>query len=749
MYDRAAASKMLAPRTPTQAMSEIVAKPGLVKPGESRVNLDSPQLVKLHQSLLGHHVRELDRQAVNRREMALDERFYDNDPWSDMEKAILAERGQMATNFNVVATTLNWLIGTERRGRTDYRVLPRRKEGSRAAERKSQLLKYLSDASNSEFVTSLAFASAVKCGIGWIESGWQDTDDGEPIFDRAENWRNMLWDSLATQLDLSDARFVNRFKWADVDMAISWFPHRQEMIERSATSSNEFGGGFLDDYGDQASDSAESVGMMAGRAYSDTQNAQRDRVRLIECYFRRPAMSDVISGGDFSGELFDPFSEGHLIELDSGRAQLVRKVRMRTYGAIFTTSGLLHFQASPYRHNRFPFTPVWCYRRAEDNMPYGLIRGLRDLQTSINKSASKAQYIMATNKTVMEQGAVDDLDAYAEEVARPDAIIVVKPGKRLDLNVDRQLAPAHLDFMSRVIQMVQTQSGVTDESLGRTTNAVSGKAITARQDQGALATAEPFDNLRFARKIHGEKMLSLIEQFMPEEKSFRITNSRGTPEYVTINDGNPENDITLTKADFILTEQAWSASMRQANAQMLVEFIERVAPGQPQILMSVIDLIAESMDLPNQEELVKRFRQLTGMKDPDEDPNAPKSPEEMAAEAAKQAQQQLQQRGAEAEVAKMEAEAALKQAQADKTAMDTAKVAEADLPAAKLAAFKAAMEAALAILSTPQAARSADMILEQAGVIQNQPPAAPPAPPQPGAVPTYPDQMPTSLQQGM
>lgn len=693
-------------------------------------DLDKPKALGLHRSLLGHYLREMDRHSENRSDMELDERFYDNDPWSPAEKFILQQRGQMATNFNVISTTINWLIGTERRGRTDYKILPRRKDGGKAAERKTDLMKYLSDSNDSDFAFSQAFASAIKSGIGWMESGWQGEDDGEPVYDRNESWRSMLWDSFAQNYDLSDARYMFRTRWSDVDTATAMFPERREFLELAAMQQGIGFGAGLDEYGDFAMDQWEELDTIssASSASANSWSSPRERVRLMECWFRRPAMTRLLIGGDFSGEIFDPESIGHQNDIDTGRSALVEKSKMRMYVALMTTKGLLHVQESPYRHNRYPFTPVWAYRRAKDGMPYGMIRGLRDLQTHINKAASKAQYVLSTNKTIMDEGAVADLDEYAEEVARPDAIIVKKRGFDLAINVDRELAPAHLDLMSRMIQMVQSTSGVTDESLGRTTNAVSGKAITARQDQGSLASAEPFDNLRYARKTHGAKMLSLTEQFMTAKKEFRITNMRGTPEYVTINDGLPENDIARTKADFVISEQAWNATMRQAAVTELMEFIGKVAPGQPMLLMAVLDLIAESMDIPNRDEIVKRIRQISGQKDPDADPNAPPTPEEQAHMADAQAKQQMQARMDMAQVTKVEQDAKL----------SAAKVADLDSDATlkRLEALTVALQNALALMNVPAAAPVADSLLAHADAVSgsHQDPT--------GTVPPMPDGVP-------
>ena len=51
--------------------------------------------------------------------------------------------------------------------------------------------------------------------------GIQDeTDNDEMIYSRYESWRNLLWDSAAIESDLSDARYMFRVKWVDMDAEI-------------------------------------------------------------------------------------------------------------------------------------------------------------------------------------------------------------------------------------------------------------------------------------------------------------------------------------------------------------------------------------------------------------------------------------------------------------------------------------------------------------------------------------------------
>lgn len=691
--------------------------------GKKKHPLDSPKMDTQLRKLLAMYKDELDRQAENRADQAVDEDFYDNIQWREEDARTLKERGQVPLVYNVIASAVNWVIGTEKRGRSDYKILPRRKDSSKPAERKTQLMKYLSDVNRSPFNRSRAFEDCAKVGIGWIESGVQNEDDGEPVFMRYESWRNLLWDSACTEKDLTDCRYIYRTKWVDLDVAEAMFEDRKGILRASAAGKSSYG---LDQYGDDAMDSQED--QLSG--YASVRNAltgyDRSRVRLIECWYRKPTKVQRMIGGDFSGEVYDPKNPapGHKEEIDQGRAVPMTRTMMRMHVAIFCDTGMLWFGESPYRHNQFPFTPIWCYRRGRDGMPYGMIRGMRDIQEDINKRASKALYILSTNKVIMDEGAVDDLDEFQDEVSRPDGIIVKKAGKSLEINAERELAPAHLDMMSRSISMIQSLSGVTDENLGRSTNATSGRAITARQEQGSMTTAAIFDNLRYAVQIHGEKELSLIEQYFSEQKQFRITNMRGTPEYVTINDGTPENDIVRTKADFVISEADWRSTIRQAQNEELFALLQQLAPVAPQLAMVMLDLLVEGMDIAQREEIVKRIRQFTGMRDPDAEEMTPEEKQaEMQKQQAAAQQQELQMRDVMATIAGKEAKAQRDAvaAQKDMASIDKLGVEVKQILAAvagqNVNSQKAALEAALAAISAPGAARVADTLLEEAGFV--------------------------------
>ena len=705
-------SPVRSPRAPRKPRATLATR-GRLTPAQLR----SPEGRLLHGRLMGFYSAELERQRENRKQQHIDHEFYDGHQWSEEDKETLRLRGQDPLVFNVVATSIDWITGSEMRTRTDFKVIPRRKEGSRGAELKSDLLKYLSDVNDLEFSRSAAFKDAAVGGVGWVEDGWQDDGGEEPVYSRHEDWRNMLWDSANTNRSVEPGRYQFRSKWVDLDVAIAWFPTMENELRQSAANvtANTLIG---DRVGDDAMDSLENEGRSGMGAEADYEY-ERPRVRLIEGWYKIPGKFQRIKGGDFSGETYDPLSRGHYDSLASGDAVVVEKSDMVMRVAIMTPEFVVFDAQTPYRHQKYPFTPIWCYRRNATNLPYGVVRRLRDPQTDINKRAAKALHILSTNKVVMDEGAVANLDEFVEENSRADAVIVKRPGHELILDADRGLEQGHIELMHQSISMIQTFSGVTDENRGVQTNAKSGIAIQRRQDQGALTTAPIFDNLLFAKRKQGEKQLSLIEQFYTEEKSFRITNQRGKPIYVTMNatseDGDvlPEDDVTRTKADYVITDAEWSASVRQAQTQQLIDMLQAVAPADPQVWLVMLDLIVEGMDVHNREEIVKRIRSISGQRDPDA---AEPTPEEQALAAKKAEAEDRSVRMEEATIAEKEASAAQKQAAAG-NADAAAKNILATMAGTNVGTQKAALEAAMMMLQVPQSVPVADVVARESGFV--------------------------------
>ena len=196
-------------------------------------------------------------------------------------------------------------------------------------------------------------------------------------------------------------------------------------------------------------------------------------------------------------------------------------------------------------------------------------------------------------------------------------------------------------------------------------------------------TTEPFDNLRLATQVQGEKQLSLIEQWYTEEKVIRLTGAKNALEWVKVNspqvqpDGTVRfiNDITASMADFVVSEQDYAGTLRQVMFENLNQLAARLPP---EIGLRVMTIAMDFSDLPNKDDIANQFRKLTGERDPSKPPSA----QEEA-----QAQEQSAQQAQALELQRQMALSALEE--------QRAKVRETHAKAAKLEAEVAAMGAAM------------------------------------------------------
>ena len=631
--------------------------------------------------------------ADNRLEMRSDADFYDHIQWTEEDMQILRSRNQAPLVYNKIKIAIDWIIGSERRSRVDHKVLPRTEEDLQEANIKQSLLKYISDTSRTPFERSKAFEDAAKVGVGWMEEGLRGDEDEEPIFQRHLAWANIWWDAQSRRLDMDDCRFMFRSLWLDLDIAVELFPKHARALVEQATQNIFPNSETPDEDFDLPAlfQQVDSYGRSRYRTtYSgivDAPRKARRRVRVIECWHKVPKGSQRIWSSDsFGGETYDEKNEHMVDEVQNGLATLTDAITLQMEVCIFIPGTLLYHKERPYAHNRFPFTPIWCFRRDRDGMPYGFIRGAKDAQMDLNKRMSKALYILSTRQTIYETEAIPDVDEWQAQIANPAGMLEVRSGalsgNRIEIKDNTDIQQGHVQLMQLDADHIMDVSGVTRENMGMETNSQSGVAVEKKQNQGQMTSAGLFDNLRLAVQIGGEKTLSLAEQFIIKERQIRITGEGpdGGMSFLKLN--QPmfdeqlgrwvwENDISRAHADFVVDQQDFRESMRMALGEKLLELVGQLPP---EIGLNLLDLVVEMIDLPQRDEIVRRIRSLTGVKDPNANPDSPEAQMQLQAEAEasdKEARQEaLEEGAAQAEIRSKAATAAQREGQAAKSMAD-------------------------------------------------------------------------------
>ena len=722
------ADGVMVPRDP-----EIRARPGDAPEPSDKIDLFAGKAIaekdapvsevqrRRHAILMASLEEEGERQAEERQQAQIDDDYYHHQQWKPEEARVLQARGQAPLVFNESRGAIDWMAGTERRLRKDYKIRPRSREDEQNAEVKTKVFKYVEDVNLAPWHRSRAFKQTITSGLGWLEEGINTDPEKELIFAGSEDWRRVFRDSRGREFDCEDWRYTHRRKILDVDYATALLPqaahHFMAIAGRWGQDDDE-----ADDiwYLGQKLTSAHASGFNQGtidglfgedytlrRAGSNLwDHGRRRSVELIETWYRVPERIQVFSGGPYYRQIFNKAHPGHL-QAKNDRYSMYETVKMRMRVMVSTKYQPCWDGPSPYSHGKFPLIPMWGYRRDRDGLVYGAMRGMRDPQDDLNKRRSKALFALSAFNIVYKKEAFPDPEEAREEFGRVDGMVSVDG----DINQVRKEkfmgdVQGNMELAEQSIQHIRNVGGVTGENLGQNTSAQSGKAIIAKQEQGSMTTYELFDNYFLAFKLAGQQRMANIEQFCNQEWEFRLDPSGARPpEWVTVNKLDPRtgqylNDITAGHADFIVDAQDYRATLTQAAMDSMFELLGTMAQFAPNVVLNLLDLVVDNADIPGKDEWVNRIRKMTGMRDPSKAP----TPEEQAAD---QANAEKQARMEEVTIQTAEAKLAEIRSKINK--------GNADRVLINLNALLAAVDAAAQIATIPGVATAADGLAKSAG----------------------------------
>ncbi|TXH45610.1 MAG: hypothetical protein E6Q97_31160 [Desulfurellales bacterium] len=288
----------------------------------------------------------------------------------------------------------------------------------------------------------------------------------------------------------------------------------------------------------------------------------------------------------------------------------------------------------------------------EEGDRYGIIRDMIAVQDQINHRLSKLLHLMSTRQLVYEEGSLLDAAKAHREFLKPDGRIPVKPGALSGKNPAFKVLEAaaeikgQAELLQSAIQEIEN-IGPNPGLIGRGEgiNTQSGRAILAQQNAGMIELSPEFDRLR-SWKLRSYRLdWATCRQYWVEERFIRVADGRksrlvGINRVVVdpaTNTVRIENNIPELDVDIAIDEGPDTTTVRE---ELLQTFSQLGAAAMSPLGKILIELSG----VPDKDRLIQMIDELS----------AP--PPEMAA---------LQQRlGA--------LEAALKEAQVDKTQADVA-----------------------------------------------------------------------------
>ncbi|ELI7924251.1 portal protein [Yersinia enterocolitica] len=609
--------------------------------------------------------------------------YYDGDQLAPEVVAKLRERGQPLTQHNLIAPTIDGVLGMEAKTRTDLMVI---------ADDPNEEMEVMAEAVNAEFADACrlsglnkarsdAYAEQIKAGLSWVEVR-RNSDPFDNKFKVSTVHRNeVFWDWFSREADLSDCRWLMRKRWLDVDEVKGTFPDKAQIIDYSL---NEWKG-FVDTdlAAGQESDlmSAYEEYQSWSRESTEWVTSNRKRVLLQVIYYRTFQRLPILQLSNGRVVEYDKNNVMHAVAVATDRVQVTMARVSRIRESWFVGPHFIIDRPCTAPQGMFPLIPFWGYRKDKTGAPYGLACRAIPAQDEVNFRRIKLTWLLQAKRVIKDADATEMTDKQlAEEIERPDGVINLNPNRAnkttaadaLNIQQDFQVAQQQFQVMQESMKLIQDGLGVYSAFLGQDSNASSGVAISNLVEQGATTLAEINDNYQFACQQVGQLLLCYLLEELTKRRNYPVVINRDDPrkrKEVVLNAaeeaGRMNNDVSRLRAHIALAPIQQTPAYKSQLAQRLSEVITGLPP---QIQVSVLDMWVELLDLPNKQQFVERIRGALG---------TPKAPDEMTPEEqqAAQQEQQLQQQQQElamreiaGKVAKLEAEAQRINAQAEREA---------------------------------------------------------------------------------
>jgi hypothetical protein len=423
-----------------------------------------------------------------------DRDYYDNDQLTAAEKKALAARGQADTINNEIKRKIDFLTGFEATKRTDPKALPRNSPNDEAAaEAATDMLRYQEQTGELDQANSAVWENMLVEGFGGVEVLGPKKANPNLIEVIHWEWDRLFYDPHSRKHDFSDARYMGGVIWMDADQA-------------KQTFKAEKGQDFDPEAAIEATVAQEPVN---SETYDDrprqiqwARHGKRARVRIVQMYYK---------DGD----------NWHLCVFTKGGKIRSEKIE------------LLDENGEP----ECPMILQSAYVNRK-NERYGMVREFIGPQDEINKRASKALHLLTVTGGIYEEGAVDDIEAWKTENAKPDGWGKVNAGalERVKFRdaAHQAQAQGNLQMLQEAKQAIQMK-GPNSALQGKQGGDASGRAIRASQEGGIIELARLKDrHTHFKNRVY-RAIWNRVRQFCTEETWIRVTDDEKKIRFVGFN----------------------------------------------------------------------------------------------------------------------------------------------------------------------------------------------------------------------
>ena len=501
-----------------------------------------------------------------------DLRAYAGDNWTPVEKSKLIKQNRMVLELNKIRRVVNLYSGYERENRTATVCAPVEGSDVRTADQMSDVLYYVYDKANADYIISESFEHSLKTGLSIIGLHMDYSRD-KVNGDIKMYWKPfnaLMLDPYFTKRDLSDCDQAATRDLLSKEQIKAMLPGVEPQI--------------IDDLPTGIRDNKfQYLGIY--RQYNSTYIAKN--LCTYDQYWTRinkeqKYLVDMETG--VTEEWYGTREEEKALKkqlLETPRLELISSYKRSINLDIIVSGQLLYSGPDPVGLDNYPFVLNVLYLEPLiDTMELkiqGIVRSVIDAQRQYNRRHSQIIDLMESiinTGWITKNGAVLDPNMLMQ--AGQGKQIVVNEG--YDVNADvREISPpnippGYLQYQDIIDKNIMEIPGASDELLGLSSvgdSQVSGKLAEVRASNGLKGNRGIFDNLEQCKKYLGKLVIEAIQKNYSYGKIQRIIGEEPTDEFLS---GQFE------EYDCAIKQAVKTATQREAYYYQLLQLIQLGAP---------------------------------------------------------------------------------------------------------------------------------------------------------------------------
>ena len=628
---------------------------------------------------LERFLSEIRDQPQWRREADKASDYYDGNQLDAQTIQALDDKGLGPLITNLIAPTVNAVLGMEAKTRTDWHVGADDDRYADVADALNAKLHEAERESQADRANSDAYAGQIKAGFCAVEVSRESNPFKYPYRVAVIHRSELFWDWRDRSPDWSQARYVVRKRAYDADHIATFFPEHGEAI-RAAGQWRDWSD-YLTLDSRMSADLLHSLdqGLRTSWDDLDWRDTSRNRVTCFEVWYRVWVRGLVLKLPGGRVIEFNTDNNYHRAVVASGLVQPQVAIFDRIRCAFYI--GPIRVRDYATNRRRFPYIPFFGYREDLTGVPYGLIRSMLSPQDEVNARTAKMMWLLNSRRTTADSDAVDEkyntLSQVSREIGRADAFIVTNPSRTnkqgaITVDDNQDLSLQQFQVMQERKQAIQEAAGVYSAMMGQNSNASSGMAIQSLVEQGVTTLAEINDNYRTARRLVGEELLSLIKEDMIQQAEVLVDNGMAKrrvmvniPRKDETGRAYKENDVQTAPVKVALSDVPSTATYRQQQFGQFAEILKSMPPNFQALL---VPFALEMSDFSRRKEMATFLRAQLGIV---ADPNSPEAQQAQQQQEQQQAAAaQLQMQDAQSKIDEREAKAEKARAEAQRVLAD-------------------------------------------------------------------------------